>query len=171
MKFDSIYRKFRKPIFEYVKLKVKNPDVAEEVTQEIFFKAYRFQDSYDSKFQFSTWLWTIARNTISDFFRKSQTHPPLQEGVDGLQWNVEESPSGDLNPELSFIDSDERKKIFGLAKKLTRLQKRVLLMKIIHQFSNEEIAKKLNLSLSAVKSLTHRAKSVLSLNLELAKPF
>jgi RNA polymerase sigma-70 factor (ECF subfamily) len=144
---------------------VRNPDVAEEVTQEIFFKAYRFQDSYDDQFQLSTWLWTIARNTISDFFRKDRNSLPLLDGRDGERWDVEESASVELNPELSFIRSDDKKNLLKIMRKLTRLQKRVLFMKVIRHFSNEEIAKKLNLSLSAVKSVVYRAKGVLNLNL------
>jgi len=165
MQYEQIYAKFRKPILEYVRLKVRNPDIAEEVTQEIFLKAYRYRDSYDAKFQFSTWLWTIARNTISDFFRKDKKTPQIQSDTGRVAFNIEHSPSEDLNPELTFIESDEKRVLLHRLSKLTELQKRVLLLKIINQFSNEEIARRLNLSLSAVKSLSHRAKCAIGIRL------
>src|SRR3954451_5807073 len=67
--FAKIYERFRKPLLHFVRSRISDPAVAEEITQEVFLKAYRFRDSYQERYALSTWLWTIARNTVSDHLR------------------------------------------------------------------------------------------------------
>ena len=67
--FSKVYQRFSKPLLHYIRSRISDPEVAEELTQEVFLKAYRFRDSYQERYALSTWLWTIARNTISDHLR------------------------------------------------------------------------------------------------------
>ena len=57
-----------------------------------------------------------------------------------------------------MIRKDERRNMLKLMRSLTRMQKRVLWLRIIHQLSYEEISRNLGMSLSAVKNLAYRAK-------------
>jgi DNA-directed RNA polymerase specialized sigma24 family protein len=56
------------------------------------------------------------------------------------------------------IRKDERRNYIKMMRSLTRMQKRVLWMRVIHQLSYEEISRKLGMSLSAVKNLAYRAR-------------
>jgi len=164
LSFEGIYRKFRKPILNYVSRTVKNEDLAEELTQEIFLKAFKYQETYRDQFSISTWLWSIARNTIIDWKRKSR--PAYEASAFVIRnhehFDIEQAPDQTINCEDRIIKTEIRDAIFEITKNLTEMQKQVILLRIIDQLSYQEIAQKLNLSLSAVKCLFHRAKTSLS---------
>lgn len=153
--FSKLYERFNKPILNYVRSRIENGEVAKEVTQDVFVKVFRFRDSYQECNAFSTWLWTIARNTVSDHLRGAQ---PAQESP----VSPEDLPSPQKCAESLVLRKDERRKYFKMMKSLTRLQKRVLWMRFIHHLSYDEISKRLGLSLSAVKNLAYRAKLTLT---------
>src|SRR4051812_29094445 len=67
--FGPIYSRFKKPILKYVLMHIKAPSVAEELTQDVFLKIYQYRKSYNPQFVVSTWIWTIARNTLYDYLR------------------------------------------------------------------------------------------------------
>jgi RNA polymerase sigma factor (sigma-70 family) len=64
--------------------------------------------------------------------------------------------------ESRIIRKDDRRTYLKMLRSLTRMQKRVIWMRVIHQLSYEEISKKLDMSLSAVKNLAYRAKRTLT---------
>ena len=157
--FNRVYKRFEKPIYRFVSSRINDPAAAEEVTQEVFLKAYRFREGYDPKFAFSTWLWTIARNSVSDWLRKSR--PYLEATAD----NEIDVACPEANAETMTARKSDRRYLLRLMGSLTRLQKRVLWMRIVHQLSYPEISAKLGLSLSSVKNLAYRAKITLTATL------
>lgn len=149
--FDKIYKRFHRPVLKFVRTRISDPEIASDLVQEVFLKLFRFRESYDPKHEFSTWLWTIARNTVTDYLR----------GVKGAPLSVssDDLPSLLKNAEVLLLKKDQRRGVLRLLKKsLTRMQKRVLWLRVIHQLSYEEIANRLDLSLTAVKNLAHRAR-------------
>lgn len=152
--FAKIYRRFRKPIFHYVSTRVFDKQSAEDVTQEVFIKAYRFREAYDEQYAFSTWLWTIARNTVFDALRKNKSAEDLPAAAS----SIDEIPSPFQNAESLLQVKDLRRLIKSMMRPLTKLQRRVLWMSVIQQRSYAEISKQMGLSLSAVKNLAYRAR-------------
>lgn len=168
--FDRIYRKFKKPIMNYVSRSIENEDIAEEITQEIFLKAFRYKEDYQNQFQISTWLWSIAKNTIIDWKRKNKTaqeipasFPTGEERID-----IEQAPDPKLNIESRIIIQEAHQKLLRLTDSLTEMQRKVFLMRMIDQLSYSEISSQLELTLSAAKCLFHRAKTTISLTHELS---
>lgn len=160
--FSKLYLRFKRPIFNYVRTRTREDEVAEELTQEVFLKVYRFSDSYRDGFAFTTWLWTIARNTVSDYLRGTR-HTPTDSEIQGSQYAglPDEIPCLKTNAEAMLLKKDQRKSFFSRVRSLPRLQKRVLWLRSVHQLSYAEISKKLNISLSAVKNLAYRGKAAL----------
>ena len=158
--FNDLYQRFHKPILRYVLQRLPQAEAAEEVTQEVFLKAYRARDSYRPEYALSTWLWTIARNTICDWRRK---HSAMT-GAAISELSCEELPAQGLDAEASLIERSRRRELLRRIRKLTRLQRRVIRMRTTHHFSYAEIAEKLGLSLDSVKCSLYRARAVLSLS-------
>jgi len=152
--FSKIDRRFRKPIFRYILNRVPDSETAEELTQDVFMKAYRARESYEERFELSTWLWTIARNTVFDWLRKQREE--LLESPDQFSW--EEIPCQLPCPETRTARKLDRRVLLKLMGSLTDLQKRALFMRVVRQLSYEEISKNLGLSLSAAKCLVYRAR-------------
>lgn len=168
--FDQIYKKFKKPILNYVSRRIDNEDIAEEITQEIFLKAFRYKEDYQNQFRISTWLWSIAKNTIIDWKRKNRSTQELLAsfsiGDDSI--DIEQAPDPALNIESIIINQENRQAIMKLTGSLTELQRKVFLMRMIDQLSYSEISSQLELTLSAAKCLFHRAKTSISLTHELS---
>ena len=161
--FDRMYGRFRKPILNYVLQRVSDEHLAEELTQEIFLKVYRFRNTYQPRFQFSTWLWTIARNTLTDWMRKGGGAFAQGAGdSDDPLPDVEQIPAPEPNIELKMTEEMDLSEVGFLVGSLTAAQRNVLYLRIVHQHSFREIADKLNLSLAAVKCLFQRGKGALT---------
>jgi RNA polymerase sigma-70 factor (ECF subfamily) len=159
--FEVLHKRFEKPIFRFISEKISNPDTAEELTQDVFMKAYRARESFEENFEFSTWLWTIAKNTTFDWLRKQKEEPLAS--LEDYTW--EEIPCASPSPEartrLKLDAKSNRRNLLKVMKSLTHLQKRALIMRVVRQLSYEEISKNLGLSISAAKCLVYRAKAAM----------
>lgn len=156
--FSAIYDWFRPPIRSYIASRIADPADQEEITQEIFLKAYRFRSSYNPRFELSTWLWTVARNTVSDWLRKHRPAMGARAPEAGPEFSVEDFPCGRHDAETRMIHRSQRRNLIRLFRHLTRPQRRVLWLRIIHQHSYQEIGRQLGLSLPSVKNLSLRAR-------------
>jgi RNA polymerase sigma-70 factor (ECF subfamily) len=161
--FEKLYQKFKGPIMNFVANMVRNQSVAEELVQEIFLKVYRAREEYLPTAKFSTWFWTIARNTAFDHLRKKRDLL-----LDDASVPSEESPSliDQLetplsNAEMQLVENAENKRLQNCMQELTPKQREATLLRIISELSYEEIASTIGTSLSSVKSLIHRSKQVL----------
>jgi RNA polymerase sigma-70 factor (ECF subfamily) len=156
-KFNSIYKNFYAPILAHVSRRVKDAEVAREITQDIFLKVFRFGKTFDSRLQISVWIWTIARNTLSDWFRKNR--PRLEIIPDSTAiTDVEQIPCVAPTPELVLSQKTDRSALIRAISELTDLQKKVFIMRLVYQLPFREIAHTLNMSVSSVKSLMQRGK-------------
>lgn len=72
MSFEELYQKYFQEIYFYVKSLSRNEKVAEEITQETFFKALKHLDSFDGSKDIRAWLFTIAKNTYYSSYKKSK---------------------------------------------------------------------------------------------------
>lgn len=74
----EIYDQYRKKVFGYALSKVRNATEAEDIVQTVFLKVFRSLDTYDkTKASLSTWIFTITRNTVYDYFSKMRVHEEL----------------------------------------------------------------------------------------------
>lgn len=70
MDFEKLYQTYFMDIYSRCLTMVKNPSLAEEITQECFFRAIRAKDTFREKSSEHTWLCTIAKNLCLDELRK-----------------------------------------------------------------------------------------------------
>ncbi|MBC8230013.1 sigma-70 family RNA polymerase sigma factor [bacterium] len=67
--FSKLVNKYKSLIFSYVRRKVGDSDDADDITQDVFVKAYRALPNWQPRASFQTWLYTIARNFCTDYHR------------------------------------------------------------------------------------------------------
>ena len=130
-----------------------DPYEAEDAAQETFLRAYNAMKTYDSKRSFSTWLLSIGAHYCIDQLRRRRLNITHFEDTPYL-----ELPDPGPGPEISLSVSEQQKRIRSLLTVLGDTDRAVLIMFYWYEFSYEEIANALNLSLSAVKSRLHRAR-------------
>lgn len=78
--FDEIYSQYFSEVYQFVWTLCQNSDLAEEITQEAFFKALKNIDSFRGDCKISSWLCQIAKNTFYSYIKKEnkQSDFPLE---------------------------------------------------------------------------------------------
>jgi len=147
--FGLLYDHYIPQIYRFIYLKVTNREEAEDLTHQVFMKAWQNINNYEERgFQFSSWLYQISRNQVIDFYRQKKQYLDL-EAVD---------------PELLVDQSKDRahekleiSKIQKSLNELTDEQKEVIIMHFINDISIKDIAKTLKKTEGAIRLLQHRA--------------
>ena len=116
--------------------------MAEDVTSDIFLKAYTAIGNYREEGSFRSWLFSIAHNTVTDFFRTQRTEEPIELAVQMQDL----SPGPERTAELADSDRVVRE----LLATLTPQQARIIELRLAG-LSGPEIARIVGCSLAAVK--------------------
>ena len=158
--FRALYERYKAPVMSYVCGLIAQRHIAEEITQEVFLRAYRARDTYRPEAKFSTWLWTIARNTAYDHLRKKKELYLVADPEDGeTALDRLESPMSDAETQL--MEQVDRVRLERCMAGLSDPQRDALTLRTVSELPYEEIAETLGTSLSSVKSLIFRAKRAL----------
>jgi RNA polymerase sigma-70 factor (ECF subfamily) len=138
-------------IYSYLHMSVGNRHDAEDLTTQTFLKMlesigrFRWQAA-----PFSAWLFRIAHNLAMDHFRARRRWQPEED--------VPEPPgSEEPSAELEAMQSIGRQSMLELIDKLSPEQQQVLTLKFVFNFPNADVAKILDKTEGAIKSLQHRA--------------
>ncbi|MGI5949783.1 RNA polymerase sigma factor [Peptoniphilus sp.] len=78
MDIEKLYRLYFKDVFLYLLSMNLSQDLAEEITQETFYKAIKSIDSFDGTKDIRAWLFTIAKNTYFSFYKKQKKLIPME---------------------------------------------------------------------------------------------
>src|SRR5436309_10762344 len=138
-------------IYSYLHMSVGNKHDAEDLTTQTFLKMlesigrFRLQSA-----PFSAWLFRIAHNLAMDHFRSRRRWQPEEEVPEPIG---SEEPSA----ELEAMQSIGRQSMLELIDKLSPEQQQVLTLKFVFNFPNADVAKILDKTEGAIKSLQHRA--------------
>jgi RNA polymerase sigma-70 factor (ECF subfamily) len=160
--FNLIFNEQHKPVFNYVLRMVKERSVAEELTQDVFIKAYRSLGSFRGDADISTWIYRIATNACLDHFR-SRPHrkselTDLLSSEDLLTQAMPPDNKRLPTAEDALITSEMSSCVQGYIDDLPDDYRAVILLHDLQGFTNPEIAKITGTSLDNVKIRLHRAR-------------
>ena len=143
------YQTLRRSMLGYLRKQVTDPVVAEDLLHEVFLKALAAGERGDAPKNLSGWLYTIARNTVIDFYRAKR---PTDELPDDLV--AEDSGNNLLEQALSQC-------LRPLTEQLPPLYRDTLLATDFHGNTMQSLATEWNVSVSAVKSRASRGRKML----------
>lgn len=150
--FEEMYDIYMPKIYRYMSYRLGNASIAEDLTADVFEKALKHFDSYQrEKASQSTWLMTIARNTMTDFFRKESRVQVVRE--EDAPEEVSHDPS--VEEQIDRIEEVRQLKL-SLAG-LPQLDQDIISLKFGAGLNNREIARTLNVSESNVGTRLYRA--------------
>jgi len=141
--FDKIYR--------YIVLKIGDRTEAEDMTQQVFLKAFKSIFGYKFKGSpFSSWLFRIAHNQVVDYWRKKSKRAtvPLDETFVG---------SSNSNPSSETERKMDIENLVAATKQLTSLQREVVSLRFAGGLSVAQVAGSMGKSEGAIKALQHSA--------------
>lgn len=146
---EQIYKQYYTRLFSFINSKVKNTEDTKDILSEVFIKIYTNIDKLDSDEKLISWIFTITRNTIIDFYRKNNKNKNHIEFDEQLFFEQKEDP--DAINELSNC-------IEPIIKSLPAKYNEVLYLSEIKELKHKEIADRLNISSSNVKNIIFRGK-------------
>lgn len=154
--YAEIVQVLRPSLLEFLYRMTHDRELAEDLGQETFLRAYRALDRYDAKkAQFSTWIFSIARNLYIDTSRKNQllTNP--------LESCLESARSSEPNPDERIQNQELGQAIEDAVMALPLEHREVFILREYQDRSLEEIAAITLLPLGTVKSRLYRARQSL----------
>jgi len=147
--YEKIVLSLQDRIYMYVFQFVRNEEDAEDLAQDTFVKVYRHINSFDGRARFTTWVYSIAKNTAFNHLRKKRPEDPLENHEAML-----------VAPRQSLV-GDERDSIWTLARELKPKMYEVLWLHYAEGFSMNEIAMITKSNSVTVRVLLHRARVAL----------
>ena len=132
--FEELYSAYVHDIYRFVYYRVRNKEVAEDVTSDIFFKALKGITHFKEGQSFRAWIYTIARNALIDHYRKHKDIASLDN---------EESP--DVVDDAQGIEEKQHnvlilQQVKESLKALTEAQREIVTMRVWDELSYKEIA-------------------------------
>ncbi len=163
---EKLQEKVRNTCFRYV----NNVDDADDIAQEVFIQVYESMNNFREDSQISTWVYRIAVNKSLDFLRSKKRKKRFGQ-LTSLFRSTEEGEEIVEIPSYGTpqqeLEDKERKEVLDWAiSKLPDNQKTAIILSKYDGFSNKEITEIMDLSLSAVEALMHRAKKGLQKQLK-----
>lgn len=152
--FDEWFREHRPTVYRYIRFRLATREAAEDVTSEVFMKALRAMDRYDSsRASPRTWLLRIARNAVTDHMRSLRRRSSLHVSLDRVPDLVADVPT----QEERVLREERLEMILNANRCLRPADQEILSLRYGAELNNQEIADALNISGNAVAVRVHRA--------------
>lgn len=157
--FALLVRSHQQRIYRLLLGMVRDPDVAENLTQDCFLRAYKARASFRGDSSVGAWLIKIAVNLARDHRRTSlrefwQRLFPSSEDFDDI---VERQPDPRASQERALLAREEVARVWSAVDELSSQQRAVFVLRFVEEMSLEEIAEATSLKVGTVKSHLFRA--------------
>lgn len=156
--FSLLLARYREALIAHILKYVSVPEDAEDICQRSLEKAYVNIGKYDSRYAFSTWLYSIAGNEAKDHIRKNRntlSSVPLTPG------NGDSDILAGITPEEEFIVGQAVKNMTSSIAGLPEKYRRVAELRFIQDYSYDDIARNLGIPIGTVKTRLNRARKLL----------
>ena len=137
---EEIYNQYYKNVYRYILFRINHHHDAEDLANNVFVKAIRYQKNFNPRYSMEAWLIGIAKNTVTDYQRKNM----------GLNFVPLESAarlnSTGSQPEEIAVANEEAKQLVAAMAKLKDKERQILSMKFATDLKHKEIANVLGIS-------------------------
>jgi RNA polymerase sigma-70 factor (ECF subfamily) len=156
--FSVLLERHRAPVVHFLYRMVQNQAVAEELAQEVFLRVYRSRMTYEPSAKFTTWLFRIATHLALNWLRDGR-YERNRKSLDGdlIDGVVRQVPDRKPTVEQNLLEHVRVDEIREAIQTLSANQKHAVILHKYEELDYAQIARVLNCSESAVKSLLFRA--------------
>src|ERR1700682_576034 len=170
--FALLLHRYRTPLVNFLYRMVRNREQAEDLAQEVFIRVYRAREDYVPSAKFTTWLFRIATNLALNSVRDNR-HRSMEISLDApVNADAEDGDERPMevaekrpNIEENLVEKERSKVIRHAINKLPEKQRAAVLLHKYQELDYKEIARILECSESALKSLLFRAYETLRVEL------
>lgn len=151
----TLYETYAQPIYRYIVYRIPTQADAEDLTTEVFIKMVEGLPTYQiTGAPFEAWLYSIARTRVAEWYRSARRHEQVE--------LPETLYTDDPLPEEFLLQDQELATLREALQELNEEQQQVLVLRFVERKSHEEVAAIVGKSITAVKSIQHRALTRLS---------
>ena len=162
--YAELMERYRKSIYFMVFKMLNKEEESEDLTIEIFAKAFININKYSPDFAFSTWLFRIATNHCIDYIRKKKLNTTsideklrTSEG-DELGFQIMDT---NLNPHETAVNKQKIELVRMVVQNLPEKYRRLVMLRYFRELAYDEIATELNIPIGTVKAQLFRAREIL----------
>lgn len=153
---EILYKKYSKDVFRYIFSLTKDKNLSEDILQETFLKAINSINSLKGNSNIKTWLFSIARYSLYDYYNKNKIELSIEDLLELPKVDFQNEYSYKILKEMidNFIDNQDEKKqkVFNLR---------------LEGYSYDEIGEKLKLTSGSARVIFFRLKNELKEKLEM----
>lgn len=146
--FETLYLRHRDKLYRFVLRQVRSGALADEIFQDIWQRVIAARADWRPEALFTTWLYRIAHNRLADHWRAAQHRPPAPEDADLRTARIIDPDS----PERRFSEFEQRRQLQLALEALPVEQREVLLLRLEHELTLEEIGAMTGVGRETVKS-------------------
>ncbi|MEX0856404.1 MAG: sigma-70 family RNA polymerase sigma factor [Gemmatimonadota bacterium] len=165
--FEELLRRYERPVFTLVLRMVRDRELAEDLAQEAFIKAFQAIRSYDPAYKFSSWIFKIANNLTIDHLRRRRIDTVSIDGSPHAS-----SAGGERDTRIVLRSTEETPEAFVENRELggqiedaiARLRpeyRTAVLLRHVEGYSYEEVAEIMEVPLGTAKTYIHRGRTEL----------
>jgi RNA polymerase sigma-70 factor (ECF subfamily) len=158
--FEILMDMYRNRIYNFLLKMTFSKEDSEDMTQEVFVRAYNSLYQYNSKWCFSTWIFKIAINVFKTEYSKKKS----RESVKFQEMLVNQQFPNITEPERALENIETRMEVLKMLEALKAPQRAALVLKYVQGFSYKEIGEVLKVSPENAKVRVMRAKKHLASN-------
>ncbi len=138
MKYTDYYHQYKHKIFSYFFYNLaQDRNLAEDLSSETFLKGFEKFENFDHQYQFSTRIFTIARNTLYDYYRRAKIEIHVD---DDLELSHAEYIKYENEIHKQIDNQAHMQEVYNAMRKIPEKQREMLVMKYLDEFSTKEIS-------------------------------
>ena len=142
-RFEAVYREYGPKVLDYIRSRVSGPQDAEDLCSEVFRKV--LEHMAPDKHGVSSYIYTVTRNTVVDYYRTHREHAPLSDELSPVD-----------GPEAGLLSAERLEKLAGALRGLPERERDVIVLHYYAHNSLYEVSDKMALPYSVVKR-AHRS--------------
>ncbi len=156
--FEQLIDRYQGDIHRMIYYRIRTRMDAEDLTQDVFVRAYRSISRLREPERFRSWLFTIAVNRVNDYLRKKRVRSIFKSSDEGTEAQPV-AADFENRPEAleQVLKEDFWRHVERIAKKLSKMEREVFMLRFLDNLNINEIAQTLKKSESTVKTHLYRA--------------
>ena len=156
--FNQLIDRYQGDIYRMIYYRIHRQMDAEDLTQDVFVRAYRSISRLREPQRFRSWLYTIAVNRVNDYLRKKRVRSIFKSSDEGPEIQQEADDRRE-NPEAleQVLKEDFWRQVGRIAQKLSKMEREVFMLRFMDDLNIAEISQILKKSESTIKTHLYRA--------------
>ena len=152
--YGALYRRYAAEIYRYLCVRAGDAADAEDLTEEVFFRAYQALGGYRERgWPFSAFLYRVAKNMLTDYYRARKPDIPLSQ--------ADARPDALRPMDEALVNREEQKLLRQAIDQLPPKYREVLILRVILELPTAVVAKWMDQTEGAIRVQLHRALEML----------